>query len=173
MRVLFVAHPDDELIWFRPEEYDEIHIFFGENQKLNQQRINAYLGHPLKNAIKYYHLPETGSWKSKTLSSSYFSTQYKIREILRSLKTSYSFIATHGPKGEYNHPEHILIHQEVVKRFKSNKIHIPHPSKKRARSLSSIEERIYQNYKFNKCWTWGRKNSLSMIPYLTQLKEIL
>lgn len=54
MKYLIVAHPDDEIIWFHPENYDKIVIVFLKREDqpdITRGRQEVKKHHPLKDRI--------------------------------------------------------------------------------------------------------------------------
>ncbi|OGT38686.1 MAG: hypothetical protein A3F11_03580 [Gammaproteobacteria bacterium RIFCSPHIGHO2_12_FULL_37_14] len=173
MKVLIVAHPDDEIIWFDPLYFNLILITFCERHdriRVGRNRLNAILQHPLKDKICMLNIPESGFWKNKTKVSEYTKTAEQLTEMLFQLKNSFqiSEIYTHNSVGEYGHDDHILVHQCVIKVFNglSNcNIYCPTKYMKEddLRSHQTIKNKMEINfynkvkniYLENNCWTWN------------------
>ena len=79
MRVLIVAHPDDEILWFNPEDFDQIVIVFGDfgDGRSGDGRRKASAEHPLANRITHLNLKESNYWRDKT------GCFYRIRNIVK------------------------------------------------------------------------------------------
>lgn len=117
MKVLIVAHPDDEVIWFNPLGFDKI-VFVFMNRKdkpeMLDKRAAVILSHPLRNKIVCLGLDETGIKSTKQVGLDRFLDDiYDVKSVLKEVIKGATEIYTHNELGEYGHYEHILIHQAV------------------------------------------------------------
>lgn len=115
-KILVVAHPDDEVLWFEPMMMDKILITFLERaeQRITEGRKRVLELHPFKNKIKCFGLKESNFWKDKTKIKEY---KDNFDDLLRKLKSEINEpieFWTHNAWGEYEHTDHILVHQVVI-----------------------------------------------------------
>jgi hypothetical protein len=123
MKLLIVGHPDDEILWFNPENFDKIIIVFfarSGNDKFNHGRQAALLEHPLRHKIIRLNFLEAGltqhSRKDKAVAvKRYFSNYHKLMKILPDYIEDADEIFSHNQWGEYGHPEHVLINNVLSK----------------------------------------------------------
>lgn len=117
-KVLVVAHPDDEVIFFNSGlDYDKIYFVFNdhpENPDLGKRRKAILNNHLLKGRIKSFDLIESNFWKDKSKEKEYRdSYDYLIRKLKLIVENDIEFW-THNAWGEYGHDDHILVHQAVI-----------------------------------------------------------
>ena len=147
MKVLIVAHPDDEILWFNPEEFDRIVIvFLGRLDKKEQGegRRRALEAHPLKDKIECLGLTESGHWRDKSVAA---MERHQHNRVLleRWLHTvDADEVTTHDAKGEYQHLDHVLVHNACMEILKC-KVNGKDPV---------LYRKIRQVYVDNNCWTW-------------------
>ena len=137
MKILIVAHPDDEILWFNAPSFDHIHIaFLHRNDKSvekatngTQGRQRALLKHPLSSRITCWGLVESNYWREETKYSDYLRSYHCVMDRLYSLSKVPSVIYTHNPWGEYIspsdgkvHADHLMINQAVTKYAKQYNI---------------------------------------------------
>lgn len=153
MHTLIVAHPDDEVIFFAPERYDEIIIVFlhrMDKQGFGEQRLRALANHPLKGKVTCLGYSESNYWRNPKMEDAY---NRGYRDLCVWLKQHRFFdeVTTHGADGEYGHADHTLVHRAVHNTLKCV-IHAPP-------SLEGRDEFFYQKikdvYKKENCWTWN------------------
>jgi len=147
MKYLIVAHPDDEVIWFNPENYDKIIIVFLErldNQEITKGRYLAKENHPLKDKITWLEFTESNFWRDSSMEVIYKGQYSNLCFYLKQLKDVTS-ITTHDIKGEYGHADHLLVHKAVLDIFDVNLVTFDD---------ISLKEQIIEIYKKYKCWTW-------------------
>lgn len=130
MKALIVAHPDDEIIWFSPQNFDLIVIAFTgrHDRPLAQQcRELAIAEHPLKNRIVLLNIEESGFWKDNSRINQLRASRKILSSSLRKLKKLYSFkeIFTHNSTGEYGHDDHILVNELVTSIFTESNPNFP------------------------------------------------
>jgi len=111
MKVLIVAHPDDEILWFNPSEFDQIIIVFLNGYK-EEERRRALENHPLKDKIVCWELTESNYWRDKTKIEEYKKCYRETVELARKLNAD--SITTHNAHGEYGHTDHVLVHNAVM-----------------------------------------------------------
>ncbi len=112
-KVLIVAHPDDEILWFNPLEYDKIIIVFtGRHDRpdFEEKRKKAINQHPLR--VECWGLMESNFWRDPSKYQEYEENYKEICEKLKTLKAD--CIDTHNAYGEYGHADHILVHNAVM-----------------------------------------------------------
>jgi len=120
MKTLIVAHPDDEILWFNPEEYDKIVIVFGDfgdhrAKEGGDRRRNALAKHPLKDKIVHLNIPESDFTRNKGNEGIYRLNQRLIEEKLQELEADE--VTTHNGHGEYGHLEHIQVFYACMNAF--------------------------------------------------------
>lgn len=120
MKILIVGHPDDEFLWFNPDNFDKIIIVFlhrvGE-EDFNRHRDKALLNHPLADIITCLGYPESGLVKKNdTFDDSkkiYLENWRRLEKELPELIKGATEIYTHNQWGEFGHPEHVMINAVV------------------------------------------------------------
>lgn len=131
-RVCFVAHPDDDALWFGNTE-----ILFGFDVKIiltycdtdarakeclewsravNPKGSVIFLGHADNRRIVFD--PEEMEIS--------LSVQLRLHNCVNS---NVRELYTHSKAGEYGHQQHIFVHEMAIKYFKPEKIITPHYSK--------------------------------------------
>ncbi len=171
VKLLIVAHPDDEILWFNPYYFDEIVIVYchrHDKENFSQRRLKALSRHPLKDRIRLLALEEPGFWKDPSRSLQYAESKNLLLELLKTqyLHKSIDVVYTHNEVGEYGHDDHILVSQCVHQVFTDkypiwmpingiNKESINHfPQIIHPIQLNSFKE-IRQIYADNQVWTWN------------------
>lgn len=176
VRVLIVAHPDDEIIWFKPEIFDQIFIIFcnrDDKPLMGEMRRRSIEDHPLKNIISLLDIDESGYWKDESKRQDYKKSKNLLMKALHNIAKINIIheVYTHNELGEYKHADHILVHVCVKKVFsKICPIWMPTKnltvgskieylkSKKIIRNHSiDIEQykKIKNLYISNASWTWS------------------
>lgn len=170
MRLLVVAHPDDEVIWFNPMLFDRIIIvFLGRADKpwMNEARIKALSEHPLKAKICCFYINESGYWKNKEQLRMHLDNFSKVTNALAEYlyEDLYTEVFTHNAAGEYGHSDHILVH-EAVKQIFLYQGNIPMwvyvnsiteaiiPGDNYFNNDLTMFKAIKDVYSRNKVWTW-------------------
>ena len=138
-KTLIVAHPDDEILWFNPEEFDKIIIVFSNGYK-EQERKNALAEHPLN--VICWNLTESNYWRDKSKIEEYNKNYNEVLERVAKLKTG--SITTHNAYGEYGHTDHILVHNAVMEGA-----NCPVNGKD-----PKLFKKIKQVYERHGAWTW-------------------
>jgi LmbE family N-acetylglucosaminyl deacetylase len=143
MKILVVAHPDDEVLWFNPALYDKIIIVFsGRTDKpdFKAKREQAISEHPLN--VECWGLTESGYWRDKGKLFEYNQNYIDICERLKTLEAD--SIDTHSANGEYGHSDHILVYSAIM-----DTVNCP---------VNGQDPVLYRQikdiYKRNGCWTW-------------------
>lgn len=164
MKILVVAHPDDEIIWFNPKGFDKIIICFLDrldNFAMFLMRKKVLAKHPLKDKIKCLRLTESGYYNDKTQLKEYKANEISLRELLPKELEGATEIYTHNPEtGEYGHSNHILVGQ-VVKELAQCPVYVLDmlANEKTANRIAVEPDlnfylqtrQLYQDYQ---CWTW-------------------
>jgi len=117
MKILVVAHPDDEILWFNPENFDKIIMVFlhriGDKLFSGRRKI-AIRELPFSDKIINLGFVESGLTsngrgdKQKAVNR-YFANFRELEKILPEHIEDADEIFTHNQWGEYGHPEHVLI----------------------------------------------------------------
>tara|TARA_B100000287_G_scaffold86833_1_gene79452 strand:- start:61303 stop:61884 length:582 start_codon:yes stop_codon:yes gene_type:complete len=119
--LLIVAHADDELIWAgekllkEKEQWDILCIVRPDYQSLFRipiflDKVSSYLSAN----TEMLEFVDTGYYRN-IIGDIYTPILNKIKS------KNWSNILTHGPNGEYGHPHHIQVHQEVVRAAQNTK----------------------------------------------------
>jgi LmbE family N-acetylglucosaminyl deacetylase len=174
MKLLIVAHPDDEIIWFNPESFDLIVIVFcavPDKPRAEQSRIKAISEHPLTDRIEFLKLPQSAYWRNETRIEQHKNNFQQLEKMLLHYlqKCSITEVFTHNALGEYGHFDHILVHDVVKLIFHYRAsipvwaLPIPNPlAGTRVRSARTIETNyelfhaikdVYDKYDI---WTWEK-----------------
>lgn len=119
MKLLIVAHPDDEILWFNPKNFDKIVICFDDredNYEIYKARQRVLKQHPLKDKIVNLRMLESGY--SSDISDSqrqvHQETGDELRKKLKPHIEKADLIYTHNSWGEHQeHPDHIMVHEIV------------------------------------------------------------
>ena len=109
MKVLIVAHGDDEVLWFNPKEFNKIIIVFGgrpDRPDFKEKREKAIAEHPLN--VECWGLEESGYWRNPEKYPEYEMNYHDLCEKLKDLEADE--VWTHNAYGEYGHSDHILVH---------------------------------------------------------------
>lgn len=122
MKTLIVAHPDDEIIWFSPQDFDLITIaFLARHDKTYAEycRKLAIEAHPLKERILLLGIEESGFWRDHKRELEFQKSKQALYESLENLKKQLTIteIYTHNSAGEYGHDDHILVNRLVSEIF--------------------------------------------------------
>jgi LmbE family N-acetylglucosaminyl deacetylase len=142
MKVLVVAHPDDEALWFNPAEFDRIVIVFGDRDdkpEKGAQRSRAMVNHPLRDKIKFLDWREPGKDAERQKETARELTSY-----LKAAAVEATEVTTHNAHGEYGHMDHVIVHNACMAALKCP-VNGKDPALFRA---------IKQAYLDAGCWTW-------------------
>lgn len=167
MKVLIVAHPDDEIIWFSPQNFDLIVIaFLARHDKPHARyyRKLAIENHPLKERIMLLDIDESGFWKDKSRLTEFKKCQKILYNSLVNIKNQFHLkeIYTHNSVGEYGHNDHILINQLVISIFKDQDIFSPIDEINSSTDTIAVENdldfylQVRDVYIKNQAWTWKK-----------------
>lgn len=138
-KILIVAHPDDELIFFSSilQTVDKIVVCFGksfEDNNITNGRKILQKSYPLKN-VEWLNLDESDTYLSSNWNKPfptveglkvnrnkfrYQNLYYELCDIFKSKLEPYDIIYTHNPWGEYGHEEHISVFNSVQKSINGN-----------------------------------------------------
>ena len=132
---MVVAHPDDEVLWggeYLLKEGQNVHLVV--TSTLNQQTSMRYDEFRAVQEHLGFHgefLDGKDSIKTTELES---HIQQRIQTLI--CGKNWERIITHGPEGEYGHPQHQMVHDAVLDAVRmccrsSDKLFVfePHPSK--------------------------------------------
>lgn len=148
MRVLVVAHPDDEVIWFDdPDKYDRIIIVFGDfgderGAEWGNRRRKALAKHPLQDRITHLDIRESNYWRDKEKAEDHTENYNTVCAFLRTLEADE--VTTHDANGEYGHSDHILVHKACMMTLNC-------PVNGRDPKLYRAIRKVYKDAQ---CWTW-------------------
>lgn len=143
MKILLVSHPDDELLWFNPVEYDKIIIVFTDRddiQGFGEKRREAMSELPYK--VETWGLRESGYHYDKTRAMQYQMSYLEVCERLKDLQADE--VTTHNANGEYGHADHILLHNACMDTLDC-KVNGKDPKVYRE------AKKVYEQYEV---WTW-------------------
>lgn len=134
-KILIVAHPDDEVLFFSSilKDVDKVIVCFGpsDDEIISEGRKLLQQYYPLQN-IEWLNLNEsnvllTSNWGNPCITKEgvevnkskkqYIKNFEKICMILKEKIKPYEIIYTHNPWGEYGHEEHISIFNAVLSLF--------------------------------------------------------
>jgi len=174
MKILIVAHPDDEILWFDSRSFDLIVIaFLGRHDKpeIENKRLKVINMHPEKNKIILFSISESGYWKDKSRHQEHNKVKMQLMNLLETLFNKYvpSEVYTHNHLGEYGHFDHILIHNCVVQVLQNHcQIWFPFKfTQKLCKYIPHQVEKIYipmniehfyqirEIYIQHEAWTWN------------------
>lgn len=147
MKVLIVAHPDDEILWFAAEEFDRIVICFGgrpDKPEQGERRRLAISKHPLRDRITFLDMLESGfTPNGDAVSQARHAENYtRLCAFLADLQADE--VTTHNALGEYRHWDHILIHNACMATLKC-RVNGKDPE---------LYRQIKAAYVETGCWTW-------------------
>ncbi|RUQ95122.1 hypothetical protein [Legionella septentrionalis] len=92
MKALIAAHPDDEIIWFSPQDFDLIVIaFLARHDKPYAEycRKLAIKAHPLKDRITLLGIEESGFWKDGKRQLEFRKSEQALYDALENLKKQF------------------------------------------------------------------------------------
>ena len=145
MKVLIVAHPDDEIIWFNPAEFDRIVIVFGDfgDGRSGDGRRKALKEHPLADKILHLNLKESNYWRDGKKIAEHKENYSRLVRFLKSLESA-DEVVTHDANGEYGHADHILVHRACMMTLDCS-VNGKDPA---------LYRKIRKVYEDSGCWTW-------------------
>ena len=142
MKALVVAHPDDEILWFNPLEFDRIVICFSDvpgKPHMIKRRERALEEHPLRYKIHCMNLMES---EDSTEKSSLEKVACRLKWL--SEQEKWQTVTTHAATGEYGHRDHKLV-------FTACMVGLDIP-------VNGVNPSMYREirecYYRNACWTW-------------------
>jgi LmbE family N-acetylglucosaminyl deacetylase len=148
MKLLVCAHPDDEALWWSPESFDRIVIVFSghpDRPGLGPARLKAIEAHPLKDRIICLDVTESGIFHKADDVNAQWCHKNNANHVVRLLKAiKADEVTTHNAMGEYQHPDHILVHNACMEAFDC-----PVNGKD-----PKIFRAIKAAYEAAGCWTW-------------------
>lgn len=146
-RYLIVAHPDDEIIWFNPEEYDKIVIVFTDRLDVPQfgsSRRKAMEELPYADKIISLDMIESNYWRDKTKRLDYEENYDELCDWLHNIIEDNDTVTTHNPYGEYGHTDHIMLWHACM-----DTLNCP---------VNGKDPKLYRQakgiYKEARVWTW-------------------
>jgi LmbE family N-acetylglucosaminyl deacetylase len=145
MKILIVAHPDDEILWFNPEEFDKIIVVFRDRMDKPEQgaaRLKAMAEHPLAGRMSCFGLEESNYWRDKSRKGKHEENFRRLCLLLKTLQADE--VTTHNANGEYQHADHILVHNACMETLSC-----PVNGKN-----TEIYRKAKAAYERNGCWTW-------------------
>lgn len=161
-KVLIISHPDDECIFFNPNDYDRIIVVFGDfgdyrGSTSGDLRRQALKELPYADKIIHLDLPESHwtwdrgeqtqrNYENPTVSNErlkkYYKNYHDLCEFLKGLEADE--VTTHGSWGEYNNLDHVLVHHACM-----DTLHCP---------VNGLDPETYRKakatYKKHNVWTW-------------------
>jgi len=137
-KILIVAHPDDEVLFFSSilKDVNKIIVCFGpsNDENVSEGRKLLQQHYPLQN-IEWLNLNEsnvllTSNWNNPCITkegvevnknkNQYVKNFEKLCIILNEKIKPYEIIYTHNPWGEYGHEEHVTVFNTVLSLFPQN-----------------------------------------------------
>ncbi len=148
-KVLFVAHPDDEILFFlRPLLHESgwlvVCVTNGGSKVRSAEFHSAMTELKHRNHIWNFRDGTDTLWNHRRLGA-------RIRRVL-ALRKDWSMVATHNAEGEYGHPQHKQLHTIVSEAWGGLPLHVPErasilcapdnelPPELRARKLELLEK---------------------------------
>ena len=151
MKLLVCAHPDDEVLWFNPSDFQWIIIVFGNfgderGSDGGDRRRKAISEHPLVDKIVHFNITESNFTRDKKKESVYKLNQKVIEDELKEFveKNEVTEVTTHNGYGEYGHLEHIQLFYAGMNSFDC-------PVNGKDPKIFRATKRIYGKYGV---WTW-------------------
>lgn len=150
MKILVTAHPDDEVIFFNPNNYDKIYVVFGDfgdhrGKAYGDKRRAALKELPYADKIIHIDLPESHyTWDQGNAERrmDYENNYRDLCEYLKNVKADE--VTTHESWGEYGNLDHTLVHHACLAVFDC--------------PVNGMDPKTYrkakQIYKKYGVWTW-------------------
>ncbi|MBP9675015.1 MAG: hypothetical protein KBD63_07965 [Bacteriovoracaceae bacterium] len=169
MKIMIVAHPDDEIIWFEPVWVDLIIVVFSaraDSEFISKKRAEFIKMHPLGEKCLFMAMDEIPNQENlkawERVLEKYIKEYIEKRLNLLIPACAITDVFTHGPMGEYGHPHHILIHDVVKKIFKEKNTVIWAPNllyAKKGKVLiirrnMNLYRELKKLYVHHNIWTW-------------------
>lgn len=154
-KILVVAHPDDEILFFSSllSELDKIIICFGpcSDDLISRGRERLQRSFPLRN-VEWLNIEESNVYLSSNWSAprtnadgicvgwnkiKYHENYANLVEIFRRELKDYATVYTHNPWGEYGHEDHVSVFNAVLSSIKEceNEIYVSGYVSKRSEKL--------------------------------------
>ena len=136
-KILVVAHPDDEILWFNPYDFDKIYICFcgrSDKQDFKRRRLSAVGELPYRDKIILLGFNEGDN----------FCFPYELNA---------DEIWTHNSNGEYGHKHHIQINKMMHNLF-GNKVRESNMDNTNCKEDWFLKAK--EVYLKNGCWTWKK-----------------
>lgn len=146
-KILLLSHPDDEVLFFNPVEYDKIIFVFTERSDkpgFGDKRMKALMEHPLEDRITTVGLTESNYWRDTSKLNEYIDNYLDLQEWLRAQDFTDCEITTHNAYGEYGHADHKLVYTCIMDTVKC-KVNGQDPL---------LYREIKNTYKRNGVWTF-------------------
>lgn len=175
MKILVVAHPDDEILWFNPKDFDKIIICFNvrriDRVEKNFGMFKSLMEHPLKDKILFFGLSGGEYWRKPNEFEAFNlrTNEKSLKNLLDNEILEADEIYTHNSWGEYGHSDHILVNK-VVKEMAKCPVWCPNLLERKHKTTGKerkiiIDLNLYKKVKaiYTKydCWTW-EKNYLPL-----------
>lgn len=119
--ILLVAHPDDELLFFKNilEKYNKNIKVICITNASNKIRYNEFI-----HSLKQFKVFNYEIWDYEDTHSFYVS--HRLRKRIKKSIQGYTKIYTHSLSGETGHPQHIALYKTVHDELSSNqKLYVP------------------------------------------------
>ena len=119
--ILLVAHPDDELLFFKDilEKYNNVIKVICITNASNKIRSNEFI-----HSLKQFNIFNYEMWDYEDMHSSYVS--HRLRKRIKESIKGYTKIYTHSLSGETGHPQHIALYKTVHDEIINNqKLYVP------------------------------------------------
>lgn len=119
--ILLVAHPDDELLFFKDilEKYNNVIKVICLTNANNKIRSNEFI-----HSLKQFNILNYEMWDYEDAHSSYVSI--RLREKIKNSIKGYGKIYTHSLSGETGHPQHIALYKTIHDEINNNqKVYVP------------------------------------------------
>ncbi|MCQ2455383.1 MAG: hypothetical protein MJ090_04530 [Clostridia bacterium] len=156
--VLFVAHPDDDTLFF--------HQFIKENKPYvclmttgySFRRLPCFFKVMKQYGVRYRAYPLRSREERANLLEKQVKTVLNIK--------NFKIIATHNENGEYGHEEHIRVHNAVVNVAKGKNVKIYCPEKREnienypaSESIIAEKEYIFKNLYTTEAWVLDEEDA--------------
>jgi len=175
-RLLIVAHLDDEILWFNPQDFEKIIVCCNirriDKTEKNEGIYKAWQEHPLQSKIIMLGFSSGKYWLEKTAMEEFLlrMNQWNLGKLLKEYIMEADEVYTHNAWGEYGHSDHIMVHEVVgglCQVFEKpvwffNGIE-KHNNYEKARDIrhEKIDLEFFRKvkniYLKNDCWTWKRE----------------
>ncbi|MBI6080518.1 PIG-L family deacetylase [Clostridium perfringens] len=138
-KVLFVTHPDDEIIFFyreliKSDDWLVVCLTNGGN-KIRQKEFEQAMNALNLQYIMFNFIDGNINWNQNKV-------RKNIKNILK-MKDEWEIVATHNFEGEYGHKQHIKLHHLVKDMYNGKNLYISTPShllENKVNILSNVEK---------------------------------